>query len=191
MAKSTSVPPGEELRGYRVKLYPTQEQLHWLGSCQVELMSAWNTLVISRETHVEHCVRYAEDHELIGPVPPRPKSERTTNIPEEIAEWDEYERLCGLRRYEAVRLTRKVEGLTWDEWRVDYKTLRELFGGRESIASAQMYLSLVDTFRKTKGPRFKRRPIEMPLLNKTGGHAIRLPDDCATRTTASGATRLV
>lgn len=190
MARSTTLQPGEQLRGYRVRLYPTQEQLLYLGSCQVELMRAWNVLVISRETHVEHCVRHAEDTELIGPRPPRPTHDRQTNVPEEIADWAEYERLCGLRRYEAIRLTRDVAGLTWADWRVEYATLRELFGGRESIASAQMYLSLVDTFRKTKGPRIKRRPLEMPLLNRTGGHAIRLEGEHGTRTTASGKTRL-
>ena len=82
MARSTSVQPGEELRGWRVKLYPTQDQLFYLAACQQELMRAWNVLVTSRETHVDHCVRYAEDHGLIGPLPTRPTTERATNVPE-------------------------------------------------------------------------------------------------------------
>lgn len=191
MARSTSVQPGEELRGWRVKLYPTQDQLYYLAACQQELMSAWNVLVTSRETHVDHCVRYAEDHGLIGPLPTRPTTERTTNVPDEIAEWETYEKLCAERRYKAVAQTRQVEGLRWEDWRVDYKKLRELFGGRESLANAQMYLSLVDTFRKTKGPNLKKHPLKMPLLNRTGGHAIVFDrGEHGTRTTASGATRL-
>lgn len=172
MARSTTLQPGEELRGFRVKLYPTQDELRYLGAAQAELMAAWNVLVTSRETHVEHCVRHAEDTGLVGPAPPRPASDRASDEPAARAEWTEYERACALRRYEAVRLTRDVPGLEWNAWRVDYKTLRELFGGRQSVASAQMFLALVDTFRKTKGARLKRRPLEMPLLNRTGGHAI-------------------
>jgi hypothetical protein len=167
--------PGEELRGFRVKLYPTQEELRYLAGVQAELMAAWNILVISRETHVDHCTRHAEDHGLVGDVPSRPAVDKTDDSsPKNLAAWEEYERLCGVRRHEAVRLTRAVPGLKWEAWRIDYKILRTLFGGRDAIGSAQMYLSLVHTFRKTKGPRLKKRALAMPLLNRTGGHAITL-----------------
>lgn len=174
--RSSTVEEGEELRGFRVKLYPTQEELKWLFAAQEELMAAWNVLVISRQTHVEHCVRYCDDRGLIEPLPPRPTLDRASGEPEALAAWAEYERLCGLRRFEAVRLTRDVPDLTWDDWRVDYKTLRELFGGRGATASAQMFSGLVQTFRKTKGPVLKRRPLQMPLLNRTGGVAIILAE---------------
>jgi hypothetical protein len=183
MSRVTSVQDGEELRGYVVKLYPNQEQLRYLGRAQEELMAAWNVLVTSRETHIDHCVRHCEDAGLIGPVPPRPSRDKDA---ENVTEWAEYARACGERRFVAVSLTRKTPGLEWADWRVDYKTLRDLFGGRDSHASAQMFLSLVETFRKTKGPRRKKLPEDMPLLNRTGGHAIRFADSPTTRTTPSG-----
>jgi hypothetical protein len=171
VSRVTSVQEGEGLRGYVVKLYPSQEQLRYLGRAQEELLAAWNALVASRETHVDHCVRHCEDAGLIGPVPPRPSRDKDAD---NVAEWEEYARACGARRFEAVTLTRKTPGLEWADWRIDYKRLRDLFGGRESHASAQMFLSLVETFRKTKGPRRKKLPEDMPLLNRTGGHAIKL-----------------
>lgn len=189
-SRTTTVQEGEQLRGFLVKLLPEAADVRWLARAQDELMAAWNTLVISRQTHVDHCVRWCEDQGLLGPLPTRPKTERDTNVPEEIEEWDEYERLCGKRRFDAVTQTRQVEELTWDKWRIDYKTLRGLFGGKESVASAQMYLSLCHTFQRTKGPKLKKNPRKMPLLNRTGGHAITIPEGVQTRVTKSGAVRL-
>lgn len=157
---------GLELRGYLIRLYPTSEQAQMLRAIQLELMLAWNTLVLSRETHVEHCVRAAEDRGLVGEPPERPHE----NAPDEV--WADYRQACGERTYAALQAMLPVEGYRWEDWRVDYKTLRNLFGGKDketrSLGTAQMYTALVERFQRTKGAKLKRRPLEMPLQIKSG-----------------------
>lgn len=184
--KRFALDEGQELRGYMIALYPTPEQADRLRSMQIELMSAWNVLVISRETHIDHCVRWAEDSGTELPaLPPRP----VDDAPEE--QWAEYRRACGARRLAAITAALGQPGLGWADWRVDYKGLRELFGGKSretrSDAPAQAYTALVERFRRTKGPRLKKRPLEMPLQIKSGKlwtaePELRLLDGVGTRT---------
>jgi hypothetical protein len=192
--RATTVQDGEVLLGFRLKLYPTQEQLHWLGCAQAELMAAWNDLCTSRSTHYDHMIRRAEDDGAIGPLPPRPMSDHKTNVPEEIAQWREYERLCGHRRGQAIQHANPrggspIAGLSWAEWEVDYRTLRNLHGGRDSIAQAQMYTALCHRFKQTclRGdkPVLKRRAVDMPLVVRSG-QALSFNGEYSTRRTTSG-----
>lgn len=158
---------GQELRGYMLALYPTDEQARTLRAMQAELMAAWNVLVISRETHIDHCVRWAEDNGVELPaVPERPADDAPDDV------WAEYRRACGARRLAAITAALEQPGLGWADWRIDYKRLRDLFGGKSketrSIAPAQAYTALVERFRRTKGPNLKRYPERMPLQIKSG-----------------------
>ena len=191
----TKIEDGKVLRGYLIRLYPTNDQARMLRAMQLELMLAWNILVTSRETHVEHCVRAAEDQNLVGLPPERPLED----APDEV--WAQYRKECGERKYAALQALLPVEGYRWEDWRVDYKTLRNLFGGKKnrsqvtghrsqpgkdpdpselspvtcnlspssgSLAPAQAYTALVERFRKTQGARPKKHPLEMPLQIKSG-----------------------
>lgn len=168
MTRATSVQPGEVLRGWQAALEPTHEQAAYLRACQRELISAWNLLVISRETHLEHCLRAAETSGVVGPEPERPTPEMLPEV------WRAYWAECSERRSTALGWALKQPGLTWADWRHDYKRLREANAPEHgSVASAQMYLSLTQTFQRTKHPRLKKRWQDMPLLNRTGGIAAR------------------
>ena len=204
----TKLDEGKVLRGYLIRLYPTDDQARMLRAMQLELMLAWNVLVTSRETHVEHCVRAAEDAGLVVDPPERPLED----APDEV--WAAYRKECGERKFAALQAMLPVEGYRWEDWRVDYKTVRNLFGGKKnrsqvtghrsqpgkdpdpselspvtcnlpssselspvtcnlspssgSLAPAQAYTALVERFRKTKGARPKRHPLEMPLQIKSG-----------------------
>jgi hypothetical protein len=211
-SKTTSVQPGEVLKGFRVKLRPTQEDLRYLSTAQVELMTMWNILVITWKTHVDYCVRHCEDLGLIGPVPPRPTSDQDTNVPEEIAEWEEYAALCRERRRSAREQCKTVEGLTRRDWanraldyhqldltekareqtQIDYRVLRSAVKG---VTTAHMAQAVIETYKASlqKGrppPKLKRRPLEMPLLLRSGKDLLTLSANHSTRTTASGKKRL-
>lgn len=206
-----SIQEGETLKGYRVKLYPNQDQLRYLGAAQQELLAMWNVIVITWQTHADYCVRYAEDHGLIGPVPPRPTSERTTNVPAEILEWEEYARLCGQRRRDALEHCKSVPGLSRRDWanraadyheikltakareqtQLDYRVLRAAVPG---ITTAHMAQAVVETYKSSirkgrRAPKLKKRALDMPLLLRSGKALLKL-GDYGIRATASGKTRL-
>lgn len=209
--RAASVQPGEVLKGFEVKLYPDQDQLRYLAKAQRELLGMWNTLVITWQTHADYCVRYAEDNGLIGPVPPRPTSDRNTNVPSEILEWGEYARLCGQRRRDAIEHCKSVPGLSRRDWanraadyhrvrltdkareqtQIDYRVLRASVPG---ITTAHMAQAVVETYkssiRKGRGaPKLKKRALDMPLLLRSGKDLLKL-GEYGTRITASGKTRL-
>lgn len=161
---------GEELRGFMVALHPTLEQSEQLREAQKELMRAWNTLVISRQTHMDHCVRWAEDNGVVGPEP-KPPAEDAPDT-----EWRAHAKAVGARKMTAIKVALKQPHLSWDAWRVDYKKLVELHKQDHTITNAQIYLSLTQTFKGTQGARIKHEPLRMPLLNRTGGVPVTLHD---------------
>lgn len=162
---------GEELRGWMVALEPTQEQSEQLRATQRELMRAWNILVISRATHMDHCVRHAEDGGLVDPRPVipygprRPKGDRDSVF-------RAYAKALGTWKLSAIKAAMKnaPERLGWEAWHIDYKRLREVTAPEHgSVAHSQCYLSLSTTFKRTRCAVIKNEPLRMPLLNGTGG----------------------
>lgn len=118
MARKTTLQPGEVLRGYVVALRLTADDVRYLEACQRELHLCWNLLVTSRETHLEHCLRRAEEDGMVEPAPERPEQD----APDEV--WADYRKECGERKYRALRATLRLPGLGWDDWRVTYQQAR-------------------------------------------------------------------
>lgn len=70
--KSVTLAENEELRGFVVRLYPTQEQTKWLYQCQREMRAAWNYLVVQNQAHTERCIAKAVADGALIALPERP-----------------------------------------------------------------------------------------------------------------------
>lgn len=209
--RTTTVQSGEELRGFRVKLYPTQEQLEYLGKAQAELCEMWNVLVTTWETHADYCLRHAQEAGVIGPVPNRPMLPKDSSA-EASAQWAEYARLCRERRRQALTHCRTIHGLSRRDWanraaehhgialteqarkqaKIDYRVLRAAVPG--GVTTAHMVQGMLVSYELglrpgRPPPKLKKRARDMNLIVRSGGNAMEFAP-VQTRTTPSGATRL-
>ena len=177
MAKKTSrvrdIPEGYELRGHRLRLYPTREQVERLTAMQDEMRKAWNLLVGWRIAHLDACVARAERDGVIGPAPARPGPiTPETDTPELRARWQAYVAEASARRAKGISYGLEQPGYGWmrlgtNAW--DYGPLRQFVAGdAPALCTAHQYQALIKNFQRAKRPRPRRPHDEMPLQVLSG-----------------------
>lgn len=180
--------PGHELRGMRIRLYPTKETEELLLLLQDDLRYAWNWLVSETESTMDAAEAYALRN---GLVPPRPSK----------VDWDSFDASTEEGR-EAMRLERKKSGERWLEWRgllhaatkdlpecsyrkfsdqlahfdvrYDYQLLQRVISWRMveerkiAVGSGMLQALAKDYFAKSARRKKRRKSIDpMPLRTRT------------------------
>jgi len=178
---SFECPEGYEVRGFRVRLYPTADQVEVLERIESECRIVWNTLVKydddAREARVAHA-------QLIGAVGPRPARPDFNGLaPDESkAAKDSYHDVCRERIAAALKATKHIEGfrrlrdlvdaagVRWD-YQLFRIWIRARLGG-ECVTNAGALQALAksyQTWAKGQKPKgFRRQSDSMPLRTRTG-----------------------
>lgn len=71
MKSKIEIGPDEEIRGFKLRLYPDDEQRMRIGVLSASLKGVWNTLVKMREDHNAAVAALAVREKLVGPRPIR------------------------------------------------------------------------------------------------------------------------
>lgn len=172
---SAKLEENEELRGFVVKAYPTQEQTKTLYAMQCECRMIWNYLVEQHNAHISRCIERAVQDGALLPLPERPQKDapardrRAWNLAWERAQFVAAQHCRKLEGYEWPRLTPVGTPI--------YAPLRERCAtelGRELVSKVANTMAVVTRFAAARvpkrggnwrPPRFKRA--QPPWLETT------------------------
>lgn len=171
---SAKLEGSEELRGFVVKAYPTQEQAKALHAMQNECRLVWNYLVEQHREWILRCIERAVADGALPALPAKPAKDAPRR--DHII----YSRAFDRAQFTASLHCRKLDGHKWPEltMRADcYQPLRERCAtelGRELLGNISMTRAVITRFAASrvpkKGgnwrpPRFKRA--SPPWLDST------------------------
>lgn len=92
--KRYEVAEGCEIRGFKIRIYPTNEQVQMLEILESDLKKCWNWLCKQTQEVIDARCAYAIRYGLVGTRPSRPEVSEGM-IPDEISfVWDKYHKDC-------------------------------------------------------------------------------------------------
>jgi Putative transposase DNA-binding domain/Helix-turn-helix domain len=174
---------GNELRGVRIRIYPTKEQIIQLVALQDKLRKCWNWLVRQKEYAREANYKWAVQSRLVPACPSRPDYDKMS--PEEASAAKKAHRdACFTIRKDAETQARKHLGdgalaYTVQDWcehlniKQDYQLLNKMLAWSDiECVQSGLLQALAKSFRSySKGARrkkFKGKQDHIPIRTCTG-----------------------
>lgn len=171
---------GHELRGFRIRLYPTADDLLKLDTIQAEERLVWNWLVSRNEDAKEAGAAYAVRNGLVGARPVRPVYDGMLPSEAEKAA-AEYRAACAEWRRQVGQKTKGVAECkppSVKQWAEhfgkshDYQFMQSMVKEKrgECISGSHVFQALTKAFySKSKGwKRFRKKSDPMPVQVRTG-----------------------
>ena len=150
---SAKLDEGQELRGFVVKAYPTQEQSKTLYAMQCECRLIWNYLVEQHNAHISRCIERSVHDGALQPLPERPEKDAPSR---ERRAW----RMAWERAQFAAALhVRSIEGYRWPALTMRsecYAPLRDRAAnelGRELLGNISMTRAVITRFAAARVPK--------------------------------------
>ncbi len=180
MTLKLHVPPGHEIRGFRVRLYPTPEQVNRLVELEAEARKIWNQLCsLGENTWRANCA-FAVRAGLIAPPPERPNYDGLDPADAKAAKIS-YKECVGKWAAAAYKVTKADPRCSWRGLRqvieqsghkYDYQVLRSTYFDHavENLPSVHWYQALARNFgqKAARRKKFRRSGDRMPLQVRTG-----------------------
>lgn len=183
---------GEELRGFVVRAYLSQEQARALYQMQQECRLIWNYLVEQHHAYIDRVLQRAHDD---GAIVLRPKPDKSANRREYLA-W-QWERTT--QQIVASKHVRKIDGYEWPainsraEFYAPLRERAERELGRDLVGSIDLHRTVTVRFAAARvpkhggnwrPPRFKREEppwYDRTMLQLRDTHALRYVGSCGWR----------
>lgn len=178
--KTTSIADGNELRGFRVRLYPTAEQVETIRELQFERRIVWNWLVAQVEDALAASRSYAIKQGLVDPLPPRPDY-NGLSPDESKAARQEHAAACSRLARDVYAATKPIDGcgprkfadvLAHFGAKHDYQLFTRVISWRkERVLSRSAVLQSIgkDYWGKSKHRKtFKRESDSVPVRSRSG-----------------------
>lgn len=183
MKSNLELPDGFEIRGFEIRLYPTQEQERQIASIQAQCRFIWNHLVASTEIVRAHREQWAERNGLVKPHEPWLAWAKRNGIENpDSASREEWRAACRERMGAVIAATKKQPHLQYMGmremclrfgFRHDYQLFRHMLSWVEwpsdaAIVHAHVLQALGHSWFSKGVKRYRRHDSEMPFRSRSG-----------------------